>query len=183
MALSPDDLRDLAGVFDDYVSGSAGTFGQYLCEVAARREAEATLQDVSEPLWRAAVEAGAAGEREGPGSAAEPIPKRDGTFYTPAPPPDQTIGVGDGSGQLFVRGDYESVKAVQKLIHRVGEQSLEIARLREAGLALLAEETVTVQTGYDNGPGGGNYVYSEAVRTDSAAFKKFRNALKGASDA
>jgi hypothetical protein len=33
-------LRDLAAIFDNYVSGFAGTFGEYLSGIAARREAE-----------------------------------------------------------------------------------------------------------------------------------------------
>lgn len=43
--------------------------------------------------------------------------------------------------------------------------------------ALIDEETVTVHIGYDNGPGGGNYLYGEAVRTDAPAFVAIRATL------
>jgi len=43
-----------------------------------------------------------------------------------------TLGVGDGDGKLFVHGDYDSIKAAQAYILRVGEQAKEIERLKEA---------------------------------------------------
>lgn len=46
--------------------------------------------------------------------------------------------------------------------------------LREALQAILNEETVAVHVGYDNGSGGGNYLWADAVRTDSDAFVKAR---------
>lgn len=43
--------------------------------------------------------------------------------------------------------------------------------------ALIDEETVTVHIGYDNGPGGGNYLFGDAVRTDAPAFVALRATL------
>lgn len=48
----------------------------------------------------------------------------------------------------------------------------------EAGLrAVLADEPITVHVGYDAGVGGGNYIYADAVRTDSEAFARARSLL------
>lgn len=46
-----------------------------------------------------------------------------GWEVAPAPmsDPDCTMGVGDGSGELFVHGSYESIKAAQALISRKEE--------------------------------------------------------------
>jgi uncharacterized protein (UPF0147 family) len=49
------------------------------------------------------------------------------------------------------------------------------ARLSEAVKVLesvVNEEYVPVHVGYDDGPGGGNFVYANAVRVDSDAFIK-----------
>ncbi|MCD1645211.1 hypothetical protein [Aurantimonas coralicida] len=53
----------------------------------------------------------------------------------------------------------------------------ENARLRAAAQAVLDAETVTVHVGYDDAPGGGNFVYADAIRTDDEAFAKLRAAL------
>jgi hypothetical protein len=42
------------------------------------------------------------------------------------------LGVGDGSGQLFVHGDYESIKATQKIIFDSEEKTRRIRQLEEA---------------------------------------------------
>lgn len=52
-------------------------------------------------------------------------------------------------------------------------------KLVEALRAILDTETVSVHVGYDNGVGGGNFIYADAVRTDSDAFAKARAALEG----
>ena len=54
--------------------------------------------------------------------------------------PECTLGVGDGSGQLFVHGSYEAIKAVQAIILRAERLTAELASLqreRDADAALL----------------------------------------------
>lgn len=41
-----------------------------------------------------------------------------------------TLGVGDGSGKLFVHGDYDSIKTVQKKLLELEELRVENAKLR-----------------------------------------------------
>lgn len=53
----------------------------------------------------------------------------------------------------------------------------ENTRLREALEAILNAETYVLHVGYDNGAGGGNFVYADVVRTDDEAFDKARAAL------
>lgn len=57
-----------------------------------------------------------------------------------------------------------------------------VKELEEALAALTNAETVSVHVGYDNGPGGGNYIYADAVRTDGEEFIRARTALKGGSN-
>lgn len=45
-----------------------------------------------------------------------------------------TMGVGDGSGKLFVHGDYDSIKAAQALVKRLWDANEKVSRLKE-GLA------------------------------------------------
>ena len=52
-----------------------------------------------------------------------------------------------------------------------------IEKLEAALGGILDEETVSVHVGYDNAVGGGSFVWAEAVRTDSEAFKQGRTAL------
>lgn len=52
-----------------------------------------------------------------------------------------------------------------------------IAELLEALKAILAAETYALHVGYDSAPGGGNFVYADAVRTDDEAFVKARALL------
>jgi hypothetical protein len=49
--------------------------------------------------------------------------------------------------------------------------------LYEALMAILAAERHSLHVGYDNGTGGGNYVYADVVRLDDEAFDKARAAL------
>ena len=49
--------------------------------------------------------------------------------------------------------------------------------LLEALKAILAADPVTVHVGYDSSPGGGAYIYAEAVRLDDDAFIKARAAI------
>ena len=69
-----------------------------------------------------------------------------------------------------------------RLATRVRELEAENARLREALGGVLDAETVSVHVGYDSWSGGGNYVYAEAVRTDSDSFRIARAALTGKAD-
>lgn len=47
------------------------------------------------------------------------------------------LGVGDGSGDLFVRGSHEAIKRVQAAICRHAESSREIERLQDANRELV----------------------------------------------
>lgn len=57
--------------------------------------------------------------------------------------PEATIGVGDGSGQLFVHGSHEAVKRVQAVILDAERLRAEVARLQAevARLSPSDEET------------------------------------------
>lgn len=46
--------------------------------------------------------------------------------------PGMTLGVGDGSGQLFVHGDYDSIKAAQAIIFRAKRLAARVATLEAA---------------------------------------------------
>lgn len=77
----------------------------------------------------------------------------------------------------------EMVKAItraEKAEAALSAVTAENDRLREALVAILSEETVAVHVGYDSGAGGGNYVYADAIRTDSDAFVNARAALLAA---
>lgn len=50
-----------------------------------------------------------------------------------------TMGVGDGSGKLFVHGDYDSIKAAQAIVLRMEESLRERDALQEQVKALAAE--------------------------------------------
>lgn len=50
-----------------------------------------------------------------------------------------SIGVGDGSGNLFVHGSYDSVKAVQRIILRNEELERQNMALREALIRMSIE--------------------------------------------
>jgi len=70
-----------------------------------------------------------------------------------------TLGVGDGSGKLFVHGDYESIKAAQAIIFqaeeyakRVAELEAEVARLKEAKEVPMAMLREIMQGASDYGP-------------------------------
>lgn len=43
--------------------------------------------------------------------------------------PGTTMGVGDGTGNLFVTGDYESIKAAQKIVLRDSENRLKAYKM------------------------------------------------------
>ncbi len=60
-------------------------------------------------------------------------------------------------------------------IERIGALN---ATLVAAASAVLTAETYSHHVGYDNGPGGGNYIYADVVRTDSESFDKLRAALR-----
>ena len=56
-----------------------------------------------------------------------------------------TLGVGDGGGQLFVHGDYDSIKAAQAYITRVGEQAAEIERLKVERLKVEHKQAAEIE--------------------------------------
>lgn len=79
-----------------------------------------------------------------------------------------TIGVGDGTGKLLVHGDYDSVKAVQKMIFRMEAAEAELAR-RDAqepvawlNDAYLGRGVVDGEAGKDDQGPGYIPVYREA---------------------
>lgn len=74
-----------------------------------------------ERLTRELADADARGERKARAAA------RQVAELNAAQTTDCTVGVGDGSGNLFVHGSYEAVKRVQSMI-------LELERLRAPGL-------------------------------------------------
>lgn len=49
------------------------------------------------------------------------------------------MGVGDGAGQLFVYGDYDSIKAAQALVLRLEALAAENKALREAAINLVID--------------------------------------------
>lgn len=51
--------------------------------------------------------------------------------------------------------------------------------LRMALEGILSVEVSSMHVGYDNGSGGGNFVYADVIRTDDDAFAKARTALAG----
>ena len=81
-------------------------------------------------------------------------------------------------GQVIEMGICDEHNIVQAFArHRIEATQAkdeEIARYRAALEAILNEETVSVHVGYDSGSGGGNFVYADAVRTDSEAFEQAR---------
>lgn len=55
--------------------------------------------------------------------------------------------------------------------------------LLEALNAILNAEADSIHVGYDSGPGGGNYVYADALRLDNECFAKARAAIAKATGA
>jgi hypothetical protein len=53
----------------------------------------------------------------------------------------------------------------------------EVKALVAAAKSFASADTVSVHTGYDNGVGGGNYIFSDAVPVDSDEFRNLRTAL------
>jgi len=94
----------------------------------------------------------------------------------------------DALGGTFDENDLGEVRYADALedacraIKKLGARDPDVVRadLLEALKAILSEDTVSVHVGYDN---AGNYVYAEAVRTDSDAFIKARAALPKATGA
>jgi FtsZ-binding cell division protein ZapB len=200
--LTPGMLRDLAGIIDEnFVPMQEGSAVRVLipvfCEEAGRRDAEA------KELGRAAAGGIPVAKvatpmvgREGPGSADDLVERlrnlyaaNGGMWREFKEAADRIKALQARVADLTTSTDELTQAALDARfsIERLEEDKTalqaRVARLTEAGRALLNEETVTVQTGYDNGPGGGNYVYSEAVRTDSQAFKQLSAALAEANDA
>lgn len=70
-------------------------------------------------------------------------------------------------------------RAQRDTIARAEAAEADRDRMKEALRAILDEETISVHVGYDNGVGGGNFIYADAVRTDSAAFANARASLNG----
>ena len=52
--------------------------------------------------------------------------------------------------------------------------------MAEALRAIIGAQTDLLHVGYDDAPGGGNYVYADVIRTDNPAFDLARAALQKA---
>jgi hypothetical protein len=57
-----------------------------------------------------------------------------------------------------------------------------ITKMEKALAGLLNAETHLMHDGYDDGPGGGDYVYVNVIRTDDEAFTRASAALTGGED-
>lgn len=77
-----------------------------------------------------------------------------------------------GKADCVLEGDRsKAVWESHPLADRAERAEAELSEARAALEKLLSAETVTVQVGYDQ---GGNYMYAEAVRTDSEEFARAR---------
>lgn len=81
-----------------------------------------------------------------------------------------TMGVGNGSGSLFVYGDYDSIKAAQKIVLEVEKLRAENEGLRkDAGrYAYIAEASLVVGIGWDH---DGHFSPSPKADLDAAVDK------------
>jgi hypothetical protein len=77
-------------------------------------------------------------------------------------------------------GNGSDAALIVEAVNAYGTLRAENERLKAAIRAILAVETHLLHCGYDDGPGGGNYVYKDVIRTDDEAFALARAALSEA---